>query len=348
MMRLIHTADLHLKKGEKNRLEVLRWLINNLERFGADALIIAGDLFDNDTDANILRPEVRKIFQNTDAKVIIIPGNHDQHSYSYDYDYGENVVQLIKTPFESYQLAGIKIVGIPYQEKRFIECIKDLPEEIDLLVAHGTLYDKTFIFNYIDDEETRYMPVYPESLSGLARYIALGHIHSRCIEKKYGDTFVVYPGSPSALDIKCVGKRCVYLVEFRDGDLKMETVEVEISPYWVTREFFLFPGAEAKLIDEIREFLSGIKDKRVMVHLDIRGFSEESDRNLKSRVEQLIREFKGKFSDFRIDTDKVQSWSQLLENRIVRNFVQKTEGIEFNLRMKIFEITLPIFNKLLE
>jgi DNA repair exonuclease SbcCD nuclease subunit len=207
-MKFLHTADLHIKKGEKNRIEILQWLINKAEAMQVDFFIIAGDLFESDTDAIILRQEIKSIFRASSCKFLIIPGNHDLKSYSHDYDYGDNVIQLIETPFEIIELNNLKVCGVPYQNKRFSECIKNIPENIDILTAHGTLYDESFIFSMLDDKETKYMPIYPANLENIARYVAMGHLHSKSIEKRYKNTHVVYPGSPIALDTKCIDKSC--------------------------------------------------------------------------------------------------------------------------------------------
>ncbi len=345
-MRFLHTADVHLKKTGPERRKILEWLIENLVRFKADALVIAGDLFNDDTESTVLRPEVQGIFQRTRAQIIIIPGNHDKNSYGDDFDYGGNVIQLTRKPFELIELHNIRIAGIPYQEERFSTCIQNLPKDIDLLIAHGTLYDESFIFNYIEDKETQYMPIFPQNLAGLARYIALGHIHSRSIEKKYNNTRVVYPGSPIALDIKCVGPRYVYLVELSKTELRIKPVLIEISPYWIIKEFFLFPGVEDAVVKEIDTFLNDIKNKNVMVNITIRGFCEESDKDFNERIEETEEKWRERFVKLEIIKD-IQSWTSLLQNNQIKKFIEHTRGIEQNLRMKILELSLPIFSKML-
>ena len=346
-MKLIHTADLHLKKGEEKRIGVLKWLVEKGAELKIDYFIIAGDLFDSDTDATILRPEIKGIFESINAQVLVIPGNHDIESFSQGYDYGKNVIQLVQTPFEIIELSSIKICGVPYQDRKFSECIEDIPSDVDILIAHGTLYDESFIFTMLDDKETEYMPIFPANLENCARYIAMGHLHSRSIEKKYQGTHVVYPGSPVALDTKCVDKRYYYEVLIDKNSLKCKPVEIEISPYWLRNETFVFPGNEQKVLDKIETFLQNIDHKHTMPNIIIKGYIEDTDKDFGKRIEQLRIKYTEIFEDMRLNTE-VKSWDIIIQNRIVKNFVQKTMELDTELRMKVFSITFPIFSKVLQ
>ena len=343
-MKFFHTADLHLKKGEAKRMEILKWLIQKAEEYKVDFFIIAGDLFESDTDATQLRPKIRKMFEAASVKFIILPGNHDEKSFSTRYDYGNNVFQLIQTPFEVIELSGLTICGVPYQNKRFSECIKNIPSDIDIIIAHGTLYDESFIFSMLEDEETKYMPMYPENLEHSARYVALGHLHSRNIEKKYKNTNVVYPGSPIALDTKCANPRFIYCVNIDDRNLSIEPVEIEISPYWLEKEFFVFPGIEQKIIENIESYLQKIDNKNVMPHVTVKGYIGEKDKAFNNAARVLEDKFREQFADIRIHPD-VESWDKLVQNTMVKTFIEKTKQFDDTLRLKIFEITFPIFSK---
>ena len=346
-MKFLHTADLHLKKGEEERIEILKWLIKKADELKADIFIIAGDLFESDTDATILRPELRKNFETTDIKFLIIPGNHDTQSFSQDYDYGENVIQLIQKPFEIIELDELKICAVPYQNKKFSEYIRDIPSDIDILIAHGTLYDQSFIFSMLDDKETEYMPIYPENLENLARYVALGHLHSRNIEKDYKGTKAIYPGSPIALDTKCIGERYFYLVNIDEKEIKVDSIKIEISPYWVEKEYFIFPGIEEKTVKQIESYLYEIDNSNIMPNITIKGFIGEKDRDFEKEIDAMNNKFKNKFRNLRINPN-IQSWDIIIQNRMVKNFVEKTAELDNTLRMKIFEITFPVFSEALK
>ena len=95
-MKFLHTADIHLKKNDQKRLQIFKWLIEKADQKKIDYFIIAGDLFDSDTDATELRPSLKKIFDRAKTQFLVIPGNHDTGSFGEEYDYGQNVIQPIR------------------------------------------------------------------------------------------------------------------------------------------------------------------------------------------------------------------------------------------------------------
>ncbi|EDM78703.1 nuclease SbcCD, D subunit [Plesiocystis pacifica SIR-1] len=88
MLRLLHTSDWHLGHtlhGRDRRLEheaFLRWLLDTLERVEADALLVAGDIFETANPPasaihtlNAFLAEARRRMPELD--IVLIAGNHD-------------------------------------------------------------------------------------------------------------------------------------------------------------------------------------------------------------------------------------------------------------------------------
>jgi len=346
-VKFLHTADIHLKKGDKKRVEVLKWMVEKADQEKIDYFIIAGDLFDSNTDAIELRPIVKSIFERTKIQFLIIPGNHDAGSYDPAHDYGQNVTQFYKSPFEIMEEQNMIICAVPYQNKKFSECIKNIPTKIDLLLCHGTLYDESFIYSMLDDEETSYMPIFPGNLENISRYVALGHLHAHTIERKYKNTHVVYPGSPVAIDTKCTEKRYCYILTMENNKLEIAPLEIEISPYWVKKDFFVFPGNENALLANIETHINGLKGQRVMPDITVQGYIAENDRAFSERIMSLKHKYADDFEELRIESE-ISTWSSIMQNQMVRNFVHRTAELDNDLRMKIFEIIFPIFNKTLK
>ncbi|MGB3340885.1 MAG: DNA repair exonuclease [bacterium] len=346
-MKFLHTADIHLKKGDEKRLQVLEWMIEKADQKKIDYFIIAGDLFDSDTDAIELRPVVKSIFERAKTQFLIIPGNHDSGSYDQTHDYGQNVIQFHKSPFEIMEKQNMIICAVPYQNKRFSECVKNIPTKIDLLLCHGTLYDESFIYSMLEDEETMYMPIFPGNLENISRYVALGHLHTRAIEKKYKNTHVVYPGSPVAIDTKCAEKRFCYIITLDTNKLEIESLEIEISPYWAKKDFFVFPGNEDTLLANIETYINGLRGQRVMPDITVQGYIAENDRAFNEKIMLFKNKYADDFEELNIESE-ISSWGMIMQNQMVRNFVRKTSEFDNDLRMKIFEIIFPIFSKTLK
>ncbi|MGD9379868.1 MAG: metallophosphoesterase family protein [candidate division WOR-3 bacterium] len=346
-MRFLHTADLHLKKGEKKRLEGFHWLLSKADELKVDYFVVAGDLFDSDADATLLRPEVREMCASSRSNLLFLPGNHDAGSFGPQYEYGNNVTQLIAKPFQLLQCKDVKVCGVPYTDKKFSDCTKDMPRGIDILIAHGTLYDRSFIFSLLEDQETRYMPIFPVDLESVARYVAMGHLHASCIEQQYEKTRVVYPGSPTAIDTKCVGARYFYLIDINKNDLKVTKHEVEIAAYWVTKTFFVYPDIEKKILDDIDDCLRSLDDARVMPNILVAGYVGENEKQYLDSIAVMKESHASRFQDLRISV-KIESWDKLITNPLIQNFIARTRELDDQLRQKVFEITFPVFSKALK
>jgi DNA repair exonuclease SbcCD nuclease subunit len=345
-MRIVHTADVHLKKAEEKRLQIFQGLIRKAAEMGADYFIIAGDLFDSDADATQLRNTVRKMFEGVKYTFLIIPGNHDMESFGPEYEYGKNVVQLTDVPFSCHKIEGFKFCGVPYGERKFSDSIRDMPKDVDLLIAHGTLYDRSFIFSVLEDIETEYMPIHPVHLEGIARYVALGHLHSRNIELRYGKTQVVYSGSPTALDTKCIVPRHFYIIEINGAEVNVSKHPVEGAHYWAEKEFFVFPDVEETIVTDIELFLAEIDRSTAVPNVSIRGYTLASEREFRDRIEPEVAGLCKQFERFKLEI-AVQSWDIIMQNRMVQRFVSKTKELDDDLRTKVFEIAFPIFDRAL-
>ncbi|WP_391529814.1 exonuclease subunit SbcD [Photorhabdus akhurstii] len=85
-MRIIHTSDWHLgqyfftKSRAAEHQHFLRWLIKQIENYQADALIVAGDVFDTGSPPSYARELYNRFIvelQPTGCQLIILGGNHD-------------------------------------------------------------------------------------------------------------------------------------------------------------------------------------------------------------------------------------------------------------------------------
>ncbi len=80
-MKILHTADIHLREENKERWDALCEIVELGKKESIDAMVISGDLFDADIDALKLKGGLRELFSNVDYDIIIIPGNHDAKSF---------------------------------------------------------------------------------------------------------------------------------------------------------------------------------------------------------------------------------------------------------------------------
>ncbi len=346
-MVIMHTADLHLKPDRAPGLTVLKWLVHQAQQNQARAVIVAGDFFDSDADAATMRPVVKKILDSVETRFYLLPGNHDQNSYRANYDYGVNVVQLHQQPFQLVEENGLIIVGVPYQTTDFSELIRGLPNKIDILIIHGTLYDRELIRYVADDDAARYLPIFPAQLENLARYVGLGHIHTRSFARAYRQTMVVNPGSAVALDTDCQTPRVYYRLDINEQKLIVKPFVIEPAPIWQRKELYVFPGKETAVLKAAEEHLARVDGRRLMPQVIIRGFTAEPDGPFLKQVEEIRLRHASRFTACLVETD-IKSWDQIIRHPLVGKFIVRTAELEPNLKYKMYELVFPIFSELAE
>jgi len=346
-VKFLHTADFHLKEDDPSRLKILSWIVNKAKELLCDALFITGDLFDSDGQAHILRGKVREIFTSArDLPIFLLPGNHDANSYSKETFYGDNCTLLYQKPFQIIPFKDVEIIGAPFQgEIPFSKCLRDaeLNPEKSIVLVHGTLYDERFSRVYAElGEEARYMPIYPWDIENKVLCLALGHYHSHFFPLTYGKTQVFYPGSPLVTSRRCVGKRCAVLILTEGGKVRIEPVFIDPSPYWENLEWIVFPGKEEEKLEGIEEEVKRKKNEKLMLWGEIKGFLAIGEKDFQRKVKEIEERYRKEFKELVLNTEGVNYWGSLLENRSIARFLELLEEdpAKEALKQRTLEITL--------
>ena len=79
----------------------------------------------------------------------------------------------------------------------------------------------------------------------------------------------------------------------------------------------------------------------------IKGFIGTGDKPFQKSVNGLKEQYTDRFEDFRINTS-VQSWDKISQRPLVRNFISQTKNIDNRLRMKMYALAFPVFDKMLK
>src|SRR4030042_2552533 len=145
------------------------------------------------------------------------------------------------------------------------------------------------------------MPMLPQNLEGIARYVALGHLHSQHRSFQYDNTVAAYPGSAIATDIKCVGPRVIYKVYIDTGTITVKPVEIDIASYYVIKEFFIFPDNQDRIIEDIMIYLKTINDKRIIPSIYINGFTSVNEIEFKGQIKKNQAEPSGHYPGLKIN-----------------------------------------------
>ena len=205
-MRFIHLADVHFDMpftllSERNNLGDLRRIeqrkifknvIEYIKKENIKYLFISGDLYEQnyvrETTIEFINEEFKKI---PNAKIFISPGNHDpflKNSYYNNYNWNENVY-IFNSEIKKYEFDEVDIYGYGFNNfySKTINTNIEIKNKnkLNILITHADI-------NASKISEEIYNPISQVELNNMGfDYVALGHIHKKCIFDKN----IVYPGS---------------------------------------------------------------------------------------------------------------------------------------------------------
>lgn len=330
-MRLLHTADIHLK--EKEHLETLRVVLKTAAENDCEAVLVCGDLFDKDSSVRTLEPLLAKVLEEFRGNIFILPGNHDAEALDGRKSLSSNSTVLHSTPSAPVvrkQMDNFELIAIPYREGL---CFKDIgaidcDPAASLLMAHGSYYSTDFFY----EDSKDYFPMFEEDLKDRFRYAALGHYH-KPVRLQLGRTTVINPGSPRPTRDTDTGRRTAAMVDTADWKIGLipldilyyEKVLVNVNysdtPERIEAKLLALipPDIQSKPVEKLIVAFSGILPDRIETSRlkDIAGSALKKQNGagkLKLQIEPEALKF--------IDND-------LLQNAFVRSLLEelgKAEG----------------------
>lgn len=238
MVKLVHVSDTHFdsifagmppETAEVRRDELLvtfEEIIDRTKEYGADMLLLPGDLFENDyvtyKTAEFLKRAFSKI---PETYVFIAPGNHDCISGNEIYgnmDLGENVIVFgAELQCITIEEKKCRVYGYGFQDKFHPDSCMDgfsAPDDeyINILVIHASLppYDRQ-----------DYNPISLRQIEeSNLNYIAAGHIHLHEGIKKAGKTLYAYCGIPEGRHFDEKGDKGIIMGELSKKKQSLEFV----------------------------------------------------------------------------------------------------------------------------
>ena len=219
-IKILHTGDLHLcspmlNMGEKSQsrkgelLETFANIINLAQEEKVDALLIAGDLFENSNpDAETLDFMTEQFEKISSIKVFVVLGNHD---FGLKYNFPPNVY-VFNNYIEKVCVENVDIYGVSFEEEHCNICniegfTADDENSINILLIHGDV-----------SLRSTYNPITEEIIknSGMD-YVALGHVHSHTGFKVAGSTTYAYCGIPEGRAFDECGEKGVIIAQVGKG-----------------------------------------------------------------------------------------------------------------------------------
>lgn len=306
MLRLLHTADWHLgrrfpsfpeeaqKKLSRARLEVIPRILDVAKRNAVNAVLCAGDLFDDPAPEPDFWQGLANHFQargDIHPPVFLVPGNHDPLTPESVWWPGHPLrmalpkwVHVVDRDDFTFVLSSDAVLyARPCRSKAGEnDLAMALPqreagdERLRIGCVHGSTFD-------IDGYETNF-PIRREA--GVQRgldYLAIGDTHSFRDVTPNLPVPTVYPGAPEPTNFDEAGAGNVAIVAmFRHG--RRPRVDPEPVGFWHWLD------APCRSVNDLRTLMTTPDLDRhvVRVRLDMTvSLSEES------QIEQILRELEG-------------------------------------------------------
>jgi len=245
-IRFIHTADIHLDKnfkGQNLTIEVARRKREAIRRSfekvveaarSADALIIAGDLFEGTPRADTVNFVIELLGSIAPVPVYITPGNHDPYTTGSPYatkDWPENVYIFKESKPEiiDHPNGGFRIMGFAYtaeeMSQNIIADIPPAPSDLPLiLIAHAEVVDNP------DSGIFKYAPCSEKDLQDKnITYVALGHYHFQ--EQVVKSPPAWLPGAPEQTKFDEIDRDGFLEVTIDDSGVNVIPHKVALIPY---------------------------------------------------------------------------------------------------------------------
>ena len=355
-MKIIQTSDLHLSSKKPERIKALENIISTAIEQKADLMLISGDLFDSDEQADTLRPVLRNMLSSLPFAIIAIPGNHDMGSYRSDLNFGNSIRIMTSKPFEITDHEDTRLISVPYSNQNFNDLVFDLKNKVDksrinILMLHCTL-DIPYLGEeeYGQEERQAYLPVNSRVLGDLGfDYIMSGHFHSRVVENHISEkTVFIYSGSPVSVTRKEQGMRRVTLLDTNKvKNKRLSFLELD-SFFYDTIELNFYPGKEDEVLKELGDRLDSFKDKDVYLEVNFGGFISVSEKDLGKDINRIIDDSGLKRDRLGI-SEEYRDIKSVLEDPLYKAFrenLDNTGSYDQELKDRIDEMVIMQFSKL--
>ena len=273
MIRIVHTSDIHLDAcyakerlpaafGNRRRQslrDVLQGILRRAAEWPADAVLIAGDVFELDRVTRDTVAFLRSAFEAIrPVPVFIAPGNHDPAVSSSPYrteTWPDNVTIFTAPEWRTVEVAqglltvhGFGFDGPDISRNPFGTLTIPNDGRVHLAVGHGSEMGS------IPPGKGAYAPFRAADAApdGLA-YLALGHFHGHKIIGGSYTATVAYSGSPEGHGFGEIGERCYLEVEIENGHAEVQTVPSNRTVYLAHALDCSDFASSQQIVESIRE-----------------------------------------------------------------------------------------------
>jgi DNA repair exonuclease SbcCD nuclease subunit len=310
-VRFIHTSDIHLdtsfsrsgfpvRLGNRKREAIrgtFRRIVDDALALGADFMLIAGDLFEQER----ITPDTFEFLKQQFARlgsmpVFISPGNHDPciHGSPYREDsWPGNVHIFADEEFRWVELPQleVRITGFgfchPYLEEHHFRRLPVLPPDLfNIVLSHGSDLSRVPV------GKSKHGPFTIEEIAGKnVQYCALGHYHQQRQIASPNGTQAWYAGIPEGRGWDEEGP-CGYIV----GEIADKAVRIEsrLCSQFILKTLRIDCDAFAtreQVLDAITQHRGTLFDQKTILRVQLAGaLDPRLDLSLPEMDERLAEE----------------------------------------------------------
>lgn len=317
-MRFLHTADWHIGKivHEQSMLAdqayILEQLIEQVEEYEVDAVLMAGDLYDRSLPpkeaVSLVNQTLSRLINELEVPVFIIAGNHDSNERI---EYLSGVAEAkqlymegtLKAYTRKVSLKEVDIYMMPYADHVLIRQVLDQPEiqtieeavaaqveqitssdefdrsRINMVMFHGYVISGNRTSLEESDSE-RPLSIgtaewIDQSIFDAFDYVALGHLHKG---QKVGSNRIRYSGSP----LKYSKSEAAHQKKSFIIDIDHDSLEVTPVPLIPKRDMRIVRGAFDDLMQQ------DWSDDYIFIELTDDMFIQDAMSRLRGQFPQVL------------------------------------------------------------
>lgn len=317
-MRFLHTADWHIGKivHEQSMLAdqayILEQLIEQVEEYKVDAVLMAGDLYDRSLPpkeaVSLVNQTLSRLINELEVPVFIIAGNHDSNERI---EYLSGVAEakqlymegILKAHTRKVSLKEADIYMMPYADHVLIRQALDQPEirtieeavaaqveqitssdefdrsRINMVMFHGYVISGSRTSLEESDSE-RPLSIgtaewIDQSIFDAFDYVALGHLHKG---QKVGSNRIRYSGSP----LKYSKSEATHQKKSFIIDIDHDSLEVTPVPLIPKRDMRIVRGAFDDLMQQ------DWSDDYIFIELTDDMFIQDAMSRLRGQFPQIL------------------------------------------------------------
>lgn len=211
-MRIIHTSDIHLDspltsrlpqdKVRERRRELLSGfgrLVEEAKALGVEAIIIAGDLFDNSRVSRRALDTALGIIQDArEITFFYLQGNHEGDALIASARVMPENLKIFGDDWTYYDIGDVTVAGRNVIQENMFDSLSLSKERKNIIVLHGELRDRSCAPDIIGIKEAAGKNI---------DYLALGHYHSYSAEAIDDRGAAVYSGTPEGRGFDEIGDK---------------------------------------------------------------------------------------------------------------------------------------------